>query len=503
MSSYDTNANLPGHAWRRELSDDELYSRRIQDWLRHPVLWVLLAAAVGAFLGSQVGGVSQRYTKLAIGVAYLFVLLRYPTFVGAGVFLMLYAFPTVIWLGNTNFIFTALLAIIWIVRAGLGTEGRPRGTYLDWPIVLYVAVHLLSLVNVGTPDDLSRSLLALRHLFIPILFYYTLVNVGRSERKLMFLTRMLTLSTILVFATAFLERFLPGVEFIPRWYVNVLGAQDIFAAEGPRRIGGVMMHSLMGDLSAFMTILQAYLAIRAKGRPLWRALHWLTAVAAVFVLSLTLNRGALVGMVAGFAYFLWIFSREVTWKRIFVGVGAFLGLLLLGEKTIGRFEGNVTLLTRMAGTYFERGIPDTRRRTWAYAWERIMERPWLGHGPYYRLAPEAPGVRVSWPHNAFLYYLYSVGVIGLPTFVFMVARAVKRTWAGRGLSVCGASLSQGLTAVFHIGIVQFLIGQLRTDHQRGDVFVFYMWILFGMGVLAREVWGEMRRTRAAATPPAV
>jgi hypothetical protein len=485
------------------VSDAELRGQRIQDWLRHPLLWVVIAAALGIFFGSQVAGVSHRYAKLAVALAYVFILLRYPTVIGAGVFLLLYAFPAAIWIGNTNFIFTTFLAVAWLVRGGLGRE-RVRGTYLDIAILAYVAVHLLSLVNVETSTQFSRSLLALRHLFIPIVFYYVVVNVGRSEAKLQFLARMLTLASVLVYATAFLQRFAPGVAFLPRWYVSVLGSRDIFAPE-VQRIGGVMSHALLGDLAAVTCLLQIYLAVRAKGQPLWRAAHWLIAVVSVYVVSLTGNRGALIALVAGAIYFLWVFRREVTWPRVLIGTLAFLGLLLIGEKTLGRFQGNLTLLQRMASTYVERGIPDTRRVAWRYVWDRIMEKPILGHGPDYPLGLFAPGQKAIWPHNAFLFYFFSIGLVGLPAYLYLVWRVLKRTWDRGGFRIGEAPFSRGMMAVCHIGIVQFLIGQLRTDHQRGDVFIYFMWILFALGVLAGEVWRETAATRVrpgAAAPPA-
>jgi len=481
-------------AWRQGVSDAELRGQRIQDWLRHPLLWVVVAAALGVFFGSQVAGVSQRYAKLAVALAYVFVLLRYPTVIGAGVFMLLYAFPAAIWIGNTNFIFTTFLAVIWLVRGGLGRE-RVRGTFLDIAIIAYIAAHLLSLVNVDSAAHFSRSLLALRHLFIPIVFYYVLVNVGRSEEKLRFLVRMFTVATVLVYATAFLQRFAPGVAFLPRWYVSVLGSRDIFEPT-VQRISGVMTHALLGDLAAFTCLLQIYLAVRAKGQPLWRAAHWLIAAVSVYVVSLTGNRGALIALAAGAVYFLWVFRREVTWPRVLVGVIAFLGLLIIGEKTLGRFQGNITLLSRLASTYVERGIPDTRRAAWQYAWDRIMERPILGHGPYYPLAPIAPGLKPVWPHNTYLFYFFSIGIVGLPTFLYLVWRVLKRTWDRGGFRIGEASFARGVKAVFHVGVVQFLIGQLRTDHQRGDVYIYFMWILFALGVLASEIAREVAETRA-------
>jgi len=498
LRTRELGTELPPHLSHRELADGELRGQRIQDWLNHPIAWLVLAALVGAFLGSFAGGFGQRQTKLLLGLGYLLVLFRFPTYVGAALFLVLYAFPTPIWIGDTNFVFVTFVTVSWLVRMGIGLEERPRRTYLDWAIFAYLAAHLLSLTQVDRPEAMNRSLLALRHLTMPILFYYALVNAGRSERKLLFCARALTVSAIVLYFAAFMQRFAPGVAFLPRWYLSPLGSPDVFAAAAQQRIGGVLTHALMGDFAAVICVVQIYLAIRARGTPLWRALHWVLVAVSIYVVSLTGNRGALIALVAGLLLFGWVFRREITAPRILVGLIALFGVLMLGERTLGRFEGNITLLTRMFDTYVERGIPDTRRQSWSYVWQRIADRPWLGHGPFYPLEGLSLSGKAAWPHNAFLFYFFSIGLVGLPTYLFLVGRVLKRTWVGHGLEVGRASFARGFAAVMHIAVVQFLIGQLRTDHQRADVFVYLMWILFALGILAREVWEDEKRRRIPA-----
>ncbi len=52
-----------------------------------------------------------------------------------------------------------------------------------------------------------------------------------------------------------------------------------------------------------------------------------------------------------------------------------------------------------------------------------------------------------------------------------------------------------MAALMHIAIIQYMVGQLRTDHQRANVSVLFMWILFALGILARDIWEERKRTR--------
>ena len=464
---------------------------RLSPALLQSLFWIGVAVVLGLLLGSQAAGVSIRYTKLFVGLFFIYILIRYPTYVGVGVFLLLFPFPAVIQVGSTNLIFVALLAIAWLVRSAFGREARPARTGLDWAIGAYVAALVFSFVNTTNPVQFTNSIRAFLNLLVPVILFYTILHVVRSERRLLFVARMFTISSAVLFLAAFLERFAPGVTFIPRWYVTAFGASMM--AEGQaQRIGGMLSHDMMGDLAAIVCTVQIFMAIRAGGRPLWRVVHWVLALAAIYVISLTGNRGALTACLLGLLYFFWIFRREITIKRLALGVLALLGMLFLGEKTLGRFEGNITLLTRVAGTYLERGLPDTRRLAWTYAWQRIMQRPITGHGLYYPFGSMGPGQYVGWPHNELLFYLETTGLIGMLAYVVVLVRILKRTWAGGGLRIGSVSLARGMTAIWHIAIVQFTIGQMRTDHQRGDVSVYVMWIVFAFGIAAQRIWRDQR-----------
>ncbi|MFH1143164.1 MAG: O-antigen ligase family protein [Candidatus Eisenbacteria bacterium] len=499
----DDQTRVPLLTYPRPRVQSPARHRRIQDLILHPIPWAVFALMLGVFFGYQTTGFVQRYTKLFMGLAFLFVAFRYPLYVGLGLFLVLYPFQTSISLGNTNQILIVLMAVAWMIRAGMGLEARPHRTWLDGAILAYLGAHLLSCVNLTTPEQLSQAAVYLGYMTIPILLYYILVHVCRSERKLLVLSRMFTISILVSYITAFQQRFAPNIPLVPHWYVTGQGAAGYF--EGGHRIGGLLTEPLMADVAAIACVHQIYMAARTHAGRYWRILHLLLAACSVYAVSLTGNRGGLVGLVAGLFYFFWIFRKEISWKRAAVVLMVVMGVLTLGESTLGRFEGNVTLLARVAGSYLERGLPDTRRSSWNYVWGRIQQHVILGNGPYYSLESSRFGIRVWWPHNGFLFYLSTIGIVGLSTYLFLLWKVVQRTWAGHGLAINRISLARGLTAVWHIAIVQFILGQLRTDHQRGDIYVIVMWALFGLGVLSRSIWEDEKRSpvRPVVPPRAV
>ncbi len=499
MMEDDTNRPAPPvYPWAPASPSRARRLFRVQDAMFHPIVWILIAVAIGAFLGTQAVGTAQRYTKLLVALVFVFAIFRFPSFVGVGIFLLLYPFPARIQIGSTNMIFIVLLAVAWMIRMGLNKEPRIQRTDLDWPIFAYLAVHILSLINVESMPLLVNSLNSLLALAVPILFYYIVVHVTDDERKFFFLIRMFTISVTVLYLMAFLERFAPHVQLLPRWYVSVLGAWDP-DPDSVQRVGGMISNVMMSDMAAIFVILQLFLMFRSRSG--WRWVHGGLAVVSIYVLSITGNRGGPIALLVGGLYFLWIFRREVTVKRMLAAAAMFVGVALIAEQSLGRIEGNITLFNRFSDTYFERGLPDTRRVTWMYAWNMIKENPLLGHGPYFSHQEIYPGLKPVWPHNGFLFYLFTIGFIGLPTFLFLLGQVLRRTWAGHGLRVREISLARGMMAVMHIATVQFIIGQMRSDHQRGDVYIYLMWILFAFGILARRLYDRERRAPAPSPPP--
>ena len=86
-----------------------------------------------------------------------------------------------------------------------------------------------------------------------------------------------------------------------------------------------------------------------------------------------------------------------------------------------------------------------------------------------------------------------MGLFGALIYVALVLRLVGKTFPKRALNMKKATLAEGLVVIYHINVVQFLIGELRTDHQRPDVRVFYMWFLFGLLALAYYLRQRERR----------
>ncbi len=464
-------------------------------WL-HPVLWIGLALLMGLVIGQQYQIVNVRIVKLAVAAAFALTILRFPTYVSIGLFLVLWTTPTAIALGNTNFVFLAFLLVSWIIKSAMRIEPGPRRTPLDWAILAYLLAHLLSIMHVDSLDTLYATLDKLRNLLWPIVLFYMITTLGRSQRRLLFLVQMLTIGMVWVCFTAFMEQFFPNVRYMPEWYLSVARAEYMFVELGGRAGGIFRSHGMLSDTAAVTAIVQLYLALHYRHRPWLRVYHWGVAFLCVYTIPLTGNRGGLILLIAGLLYFLLVFHKELSPKRILFAFLALAMLIQIGEMT-ATYAVDPALLARMVQTRFERGIPDTRQVVWSHVWGLVTEKPILGHGPHFHVTSGPLSQRILWPHNAYLFYFYTTGIVGMSAFLFLCWRVMRKTWMGIGLQVHKISCAQGLAATFHIAIAQFLLGQMRTDHQRGDVFAYFMWILFSLGILARQIYVRERRERPA------
>ncbi|MBD3163042.1 MAG: hypothetical protein GF346_11515 [Candidatus Eisenbacteria bacterium] len=467
--------------------------RAISQLLVHPLVYLLVAAMAGILLAAlMTGNLSARYVKALIGGIFFLFLIRLPLFAVVGLFLVIFAFPTYIYLGNTNVIFVLFMLVAWGVRVRLEKEPIPPKTFLDYAAWCYLAVHVLSLVNVESSENAIKGIQQIQFLGAAVALYFLISKVVRTERHLRLILYALTASSVLVSITGVMEYIVPTFRLIPDWFIAAGPAGKRLAEGG--RVGGVFgFHGLLADFCAILFILQLYLFIRLRNVVVRFALAVLM-FAGGFQIFVTANRGGFVVWVIGLLYMAWIGRGALTLRRILVA----LPLILLIGFGLGLFveEYNeaITLFLRISTTQFERGVPDTRVVVWREVMAEIPNHLWIGHGPYYDLrgGTDKIGGR-AWPHSAYLFYLWSTGVIGLAVFLWILVKVFFKSYPGGKLRLGRVSFAQGAMAVAHIQILQFALAQIRDEHQRGNVYPYLMWALFGIAVAARRIHREANR----------
>jgi O-antigen ligase len=125
---------------------------------------------------------------------------------------------------------------------------------------------------------------------------------------------------------------------------------------------------------------------------------------------------------------------------------------------------------RLGRTELEEGMPDTRAKSWLTIAALATEKPLLGHGPRLRLdgdeARSYPGTRaLPYPHNLYLFLLYTVGAIGLIAYLWFFAWLIVRFKAGIRQS-SGDSLVDGFAKLGILLMIVFLVDQIKVEFLR-------------------------------------
>jgi len=349
----------------------------------------------------------------------------------------------------------------------------------EWAIPVYLGCHLLSFINLESEFALAGARDTMVFVLAGCLLYVLVVDGLRTESHLRLALHAFCVTAAFVDVSAIADYYY-GFRLVPEWFLYSQGTLGPMEIGG--RAGGVFgSHGLLADFSAMSFYLQIVLGMRAHSRPAKWFFYGL-AVLSVHMTTLTSNRGGAVIWVLGGLYFLWFNRRRVGWVRValFAPVAALLSGVfgLFGERVLYQ----VRVLDRLAKTRFLRGVPENRVEVWTSVIGRVPEHPWIGHGPFIDLRRGAAS-GMHWPHNAYLFYLYTTGILGLLSWLWILCKMIWLSFPRGPVDFKRDSLARVTMVVFHMQIIMVAMSQLRGDHQRGNVYYYYMWILFALATV--------------------
>jgi len=213
------------------------------------------------------------------------------------------------------------------------------------------------------------------------------------------------------------------------------------------------------------------------------------AVVNLACLIATGSRGEFLLLIGGSGLYLWLFRRHLgIVKATKLAVGGAISLVATAMIVVNftQFGG---LFERLEETEFSQsGIPDTRQVLWPPAWREIVRQPVVGHGPRFRFFMEDFGVRyedhkyIRYPHNLYLFLLYTVGAPGLVLFLGFFITIIVR---------CARSMSQpnappyfaDLARMGLLMLVLFLVDGLKIEQMRLGLADYWHFIFGLCGVL--------------------
>ena len=472
-------------------------------WLRFALVGAVVLVT-SLLLAHEIASPDVRTMQILLAGVLVFAALRVSSFTTL-LFIAL-AIPTYkpTTYGGTTLAFVLVLFILWLVRITLKLERSAGRSPIDLPVMALFLAYLLSLTQIETAEDLSGAMFNIFNLVTHIMVCFMVIHLTRTEKQLRTLVGALVVMVVLINLTAVWEIAFPGKALIPGW-LN-LGAQWVGEAgkrglelKGLRVAGAFFDYELLAEYCALSMILLFFVLMRAKTT--WQRVGMVSLMGLnTFVLFATVTRGAIVSLGVATAYLLWEQRRHIRLRTVILGAASvFLaGWGILTFLTQHTASGNV--LERFQKTEFKGVVPETRVGVWKDAWERILQKPIFGHGPYYSFKTE--GVeKILWPHNNYLFYWHMLGIIGLLTFLWLAFRLWRCTSA-HGESFRDPSFPAAFSLATRGMLLLLLVDWIKIEYLRNPVYPYCVWLFFGVIVATGRIATDQKHATTAAPIPA-
>ena len=202
----------------------------------------------------------------------------------------------------------------------------------------------------------------------------------------------------------------------------------------------------------------------------------------------TANRGGFLSFLLSLVIFPFYFKERLGIKKSILTVLTLSIILLLASYIMVSFSDYDIMYKRLSDTEFDGITPDTRSgaKGWPMVIEKIAKKPIIGYGPLTIGARDLrglpPDVLGGYPHNLYLFILYTTGITGLAAYSFLgfnywlLLRRLRDRLRNFDPFISGIPLL-GM-AIFFI----FLIDQIKIEFLRSNLLDYqhYLSVLFGM-----------------------
>jgi O-antigen ligase len=434
---------------------------------------------------------TQLISALALGVVFFVVAYVAPARYSVALLILLAPFQII-----SSRYGTVNMALIYVVGLAHLFRGRIRALPLIGIFGLIMLAYLLSFTQTHPATYLDHALYLVGIVANIVLFYvvYNYARLQENVRPLLYLfvamNALILLYCVVQLITGY-ERF------------AFLGVSEFEFAEmsesRQRLLGPFGSPGTNGEVFVLQILLMAYLWLH-QPRGTLRNVLVAMMVANLGFLIMTGSRGSFLTLLGSGLLFLWFFRERLGFGRVLrIAMGWAAALALISAIVLNYTQFNI-LYERLSGTELREGLPDTRALAFRFAWEKIPEKIFLGHGPQLRLIDERnrviPGHEfLHFPHNLYLFLALTVGIVGL--FAWMLLFWSFYAWWRRArvrLPPRGDPFHDGLPTLAVLLLVAFLVDQLKieflrsqfTDHQQ---YMFALWaILLGAtsGVRQKE-----------------
>jgi O-antigen ligase len=391
---------------------------------------------------------------------------------------------------NSTVMITFVVGIAYILR------GRLKYLPMLGFFLLIMGIYMASTGLADRSTYIQHAIYMFNYVSA-ILMFFLVYNFVRETKDIDLVVRLLIVLNILVVIHSIIQ-----INVGPRFALFGIQELSIKGARGgdDPRLSGPFGVGITAELLVLSMLLFAYLSIHIKSAMKRNLLYFLTALN-LGCLVATANRGGFLALVGGAGLFLIMFRRELGMKRTITlsVVGVF--LLVVMSVIVVNFTNYGQMYDRLAATELEGGVPDSRAVTWANIVPEIAKKPILGHGPrlrlyndYARPYPNTP--LLHYPHDLYLFLMYTVGAVGLGAYLWFFAWLIVRFRAGIR-QPSGDPFVDGFIKLGILSMIVFLVDEIKIEFLRFDYidywyYIFSVFAIFlGFADLARN--GEFRR----------
>jgi len=457
--------------------------------------------AVGAlFAAQQAVAPSHRAIKALVLMGLMGLMFRFDMVYSVYLFALLFPFPSGISIGSSNNVLMTVIPMIWAVRATSAKIPVLHKTAVDRAIGLFLLAFVVSLFNVTEGPTLARGIGVIWRQLTAVAFFYSIFMFANDEKKLFRLGKIMCIACFLVMTTAVIEVFHPGATLIPGWIglEQHLGKGMLSTRVKGLRAGGAFeSHGMLADFGTQLILFMVFFFLRSRN-PAEKFFWLLSVFTTIFAILTTANRGATAGLFLGCTLAILYFRRVIGITRIVVLVAFGLAGLYAADAVLSERTVAVSVFDRFEKTEFQGMVPENRTMTWKPALDYGMQSPLIGHGPCYDT-----GVGLTkryWPHNGYLFYFATIGLLGLGAFLWIMWMVYRESRNWRRPGIIGTPIGNFL-AIGQIWFFVMAFEQLRTDHQREDIYPYIVWMCFGVVVATANIARrQLSQELVSATP---
>ena len=368
----------------------------------------------------------------------------------------------------------ALFEYVWYVILVYGMLGQAWGVVIpsvNGALLTLLAVSCLFTVGVQAPHVYSPVAFAICTGISVIavqFFFHSEMALSNSLSFFQWLSTVIIVQSLSL-RQRFLNRFALvafaiGVACLP--YIQMSSGGGIMRAGA---VGtGVSNGNVLGMWFGFCTVYFVFRGLQSQ-TPILRTVYWALALGCLYVVTLTVSRGPLLGIVLAC-----VIGLRSALKHYFVPVLSLVFLMWLAYLS-GVFQETID-------AYSVRGAEESGRGlVWPVALQRIFDSPWTGVG--LDSLYTSIGQQAITPHNVLLYIGLAAGIIPVILFLGYLGRVV--TGALHILQRIHVGEATLLPPLVTFALFEIMIG---------DTYFMFPWevVVFALAACARPTYAHQR-----------